>query len=85
MTEEILQLVNAPPGTPVQIQDPSEWDGGSNYQTVLDAVREATEGADVRVYRLEMDRSRVVYLVVSCEGLGKNARLVGLKTLAIED
>ncbi|KAL2891301.1 hypothetical protein HOO65_010659 [Ceratocystis lukuohia] len=82
--DEFIALVHAPPASPVSILDPSEWDGQGHYQTVLDAVREASEGADVRVYRLETSSTRVEYFIVSCEGEGKNARLVGLKALAIE-
>ncbi|KAL1891243.1 hypothetical protein Cpir12675_005033 [Ceratocystis pirilliformis] len=82
--DEFIALVHAPPASPVSILDPSEWDGQGHYQTVLDAVREASEGADVRVYRLETSSTRVECFIVSCEGEGKNARLVGFKALAIE-
>ncbi|KAL5625192.1 hypothetical protein BROUX41_005252 [Berkeleyomyces rouxiae] len=81
---EFLALIKGPANAPVTIMDPSDWDGLGHYQTVLDAVRHASEGADVRVYRVEMTGTRVEYFLVSCEGLGKDARLVGLKALAIE-
>lgn len=53
----------------------------------MEAVRAATKGSDVRVYRIEMEGARVEYWVVGVlKGDGKigQARLVGAKALAIE-
>jgi hypothetical protein len=51
---------------------------------VVDAVREAGEGNDVRVYRVVRDWVRGEYWVVTTEGKGKGAKLVGVKALAVE-
>lgn len=60
--------------------DPAEWDAQGQYKQVIEAVREASKGNDVRVYRVGKDATRVEYWVVSrFEG-----RIVGMKALAIE-
>ena len=60
--------------------DPMDWDRKGNYSKLLDAVREATKGNDVRVYRVARDVTRVEYWLVSrAEG-----RIVGAKALAVE-
>lgn len=64
--------------------DPFDWDSEGQYTEVLDAVRKAGKGADVRVYRVARDGTRVEYWVVTCEGKGESARLVGAKALAVE-
>lgn len=64
--------------------DPIDWDRKGQYKEVIDAVREAGKGNDVRVYRIAKDNSRVEYFVVTRAGDGKNARLVGVKALSIE-
>jgi hypothetical protein len=51
---------------------------------LVDAVRAAGKGNDVRVYRITRDGTRVEYWVVTTEGKGKDARLVGAKALAVE-
>jgi hypothetical protein len=47
-------------------------------------VREAGKGNDVRVYRIARDATRVEYWVVTTDGKGKGAKLVGVKALAVE-
>lgn len=76
------KLVNHPEPTEagVQIMDIGEWDTQGQYKELVDAVREAGKGSDVRVYRIERDVSRVEYWVVTHEG----GKLVGVKALAIE-
>lgn len=48
--------------------DPFEWDRNGRYKELLDAVREAGHGNDVRVYRVELkDGSRVEYWMVTVD------------------
>ena len=50
------------------------------YKDVVDATREATEGSDVRVYRIGRGGARVEYWVVGVKG----GRLLGVKVLSVE-
>ncbi|KAH8599353.1 hypothetical protein B0O99DRAFT_649936 [Bisporella sp. PMI_857] len=76
------KLVDHPEPTSagVEILDIGEWDAHGQYKDVVDATREATEGSDVRVYRVRRDGARVEYWVVGV----KDGRLLGVRTLAIE-
>jgi hypothetical protein len=47
-------------------------------------VRLAGKGSDVRVYRVKRQGARFEYWVVTTEGKGEDARLVGAKALAVE-
>lgn len=60
--------------------DPADWDAQGQYTEVIGAVREASKGNDVRVYRVGRDTTRVEYWVVS----RSEERIVGMKALAIE-
>jgi hypothetical protein len=51
---------------------------------VVAAVWAAGEGNDVRVYRVARDAVRSEYWVVTTEGKGKGAKLVGAKALSVE-
>lgn len=73
-----------PANAEVEILDPIDWDRNGQYKDIVDAVRESGKGNDVRVYRISKDGSRAEYFVVTRQGDGKNARLVGVKVLAIE-
>ncbi len=86
MTEDFATLVGHwnPSGAKVDILDPAEWDSNGNYEEIIKAVRKASQGADVRVYKISKDQTRAEYFVVSSEGTGKGARLVGVKALAVE-
>lgn len=64
--------------------DPIDWDRNGQYKDIVEAVRKAGNGNDVRVYRIAKDGSRAEYFVVTRQGDGKDARLVGVKALAIE-
>ncbi|TQV91493.1 hypothetical protein V2A60_008864 [Cordyceps javanica] len=64
----------------ISIMDPPDWDAEGRYTAVLEAVRDAGKGGDVRVYRVVRDRTRVEYWVVTREG----ERIVGAKALAVE-
>ncbi|KAL2265524.1 hypothetical protein VTJ83DRAFT_6624 [Remersonia thermophila] len=83
---EFAQLIEHwdPEHAEVEILDPADWDAHGQYNVIVDAVREAGEGNDVRVYRVVRDRVRVEYFVVTTEGKGKGAKLVGVKALAVE-
>lgn len=60
--------------------DPLDWDSKGEYVKLLEAVREASRGNDVRVYRVVRDSSRVEYWLVTVE----EGRIVGAKALGIE-
>lgn len=60
--------------------DPAEWDARGRYAQVVEAVRQASKGNDVRVYRVARDSTRAEYWVVSRAG----GSIVGMKALAIE-
>lgn len=47
-------------------------------------MREAGRGNDVRVYRVSRGGARAEYWLVTTEGKGKGAKLVGAKALAVE-
>jgi hypothetical protein len=64
--------------------DPVDWDTQGQYKELIDAVTKAGKGNDVRVYRIPKGGARVEYWVVTTEGKGKNAKLVGVKALAVE-
>lgn len=56
------------------------WDSHGQYKDVIDAVRGATQGNDVRVYQVTRDSTRIEYWVLShIEG-----KLVGAKALSVE-
>ncbi len=64
--------------------DPIDWDAQGQYGDIIEAVRKAGKGNDVRVYKVKKDGTRAEYWVVTTEGKGKGARLVGAKALAVE-
>ncbi|PBP20114.1 hypothetical protein BUE80_DR008765 [Diplocarpon rosae] len=64
----------------VQIMDIGEWDTQGQYKDVVNATREASQGNDVRVYRIAKGGSRVEYWVLGVA----DVRLVGVKALAVE-
>jgi len=69
-----------PDAAEIEIMDPLDWDSAGRYGKVIDAVREASRGNDVRVYRLTRDATRVEYWVVTRE----EGRIVGVKALGVE-
>ncbi|PGG99997.1 hypothetical protein GX51_06013 [Blastomyces parvus] len=77
----------------ITILTPSSFDPKNQYATVLHAVKVAagggangqdTEGVEVKVYRVQMSRTRVEYWVVGLDGRGNGGRVVGLKARAVE-
>ncbi|KAL6808995.1 hypothetical protein GGI42DRAFT_227986 [Trichoderma sp. SZMC 28013] len=66
----------------IDIMDPVDWDSQGEYGNVIDAVREATRGNDVRVYRVARDLTRAEYFVISRDDEG--GRIVGVKALGVE-
>jgi hypothetical protein len=60
--------------------DIGEWDTQGEYKDVVEAVREAGKGSDVRVYRIGRDSTRFEYWVVTLA----DGNLVGVKALAVE-
>lgn len=85
-TEELAGLIQHwdPKNAEVGIMDPADWDRNGQYVEVIDAVREAGQGNDVRVYRLALGGVRVEYWVLTTEGKGAGAKLVGVRALAVE-
>ncbi|KAI1804531.1 hypothetical protein F4811DRAFT_519545 [Daldinia bambusicola] len=84
--EEFASLIHHPDpsNAEVEIQDPADWDAQGQYKSILDAVRKAGKGNDVRVYRVSKGGVKVEYWVVTTEGKGSGAKLVGAKALAVE-
>ncbi|KAI0536290.1 hypothetical protein GGR58DRAFT_475850 [Xylaria digitata] len=84
--EEFATLIHHPDPSKasIEIQDPADWDTQGKYQAILDAVTKAGKGNDVRVYRVAKGGARVEYWIVTTDGKGAGARLVGAKALAIE-
>jgi len=70
----------SPKDADVSILDIGEWDPQGEYKDLVDAVREATKGSDVRVYRIAKDGSRAEYWLVGIA----DGKLVGVKALAVE-
>ncbi|KAG6031461.1 hypothetical protein E4U40_007131 [Claviceps sp. LM458 group G5] len=64
----------------ISIMDPVDWDAQGQYSKLIEAVREATKGNDVRVYRVVRDETRCEYWLVSWE----EGRIVGAKALGVE-
>jgi hypothetical protein len=85
-TEEMAKLINHPDpaNAEVEIMDPADWDTQGQYKDIIDAVTKAGKGNDVRVYKISKGGARVEYWVVTTEGKGKDAKLVGVKALAVE-
>jgi hypothetical protein len=85
-TEELAKLIHhpSPAKAEVAIMDPTDWDSQGQYSDLLEAVEEAGKGNDVRVYRIVRDATRVEYWVLTTQGSGKEAKLVGVKALSIE-
>lgn len=84
--EEFAKLVGHwdPAEAGIEILDPVDWDSQGQYSDLVEAIREASKGNDVRVYRVPGKKAtRVEYWVVTATG-GKDGRLVGAKALAIE-
>ncbi|KAI1432356.1 hypothetical protein GGR50DRAFT_689007 [Xylaria sp. CBS 124048] len=73
-----------PEGADIDIMDPADWDVQGAYGTIVDAVTAAGKGNDVRVYRVPKEGARVEYWIVTSDGKGVDAKLVGAKALSIE-
>ena len=82
-TESFADLIGSPAGREIEILDISQWDERGEYKSIVDAIRDATGGGDVRVYRVPRDATRVEYWVVGVEE-GEEGRLVGAKALGVE-
>jgi hypothetical protein len=79
---EFAKLINhsSPDSADIQILDPLSWDSHGKYTDVIEAVREASQGNDVRVYQVSRDSTRTEYWVVS----HADGKLIGAKALAVE-
>ncbi|KFZ04290.1 hypothetical protein V501_09202 [Pseudogymnoascus sp. VKM F-4519 (FW-2642)] len=81
--ESFADLIGSPDGREIEILDISQWDERGEYKSIVDAIRDATSGGDVRVYRVPRGATRVEYWVVGVEE-GEEGRLVGAKALSVE-
>ncbi|CAJ0551717.1 Ff.00g056960.m01.CDS01 [Fusarium sp. VM40] len=79
---EFAKLINhsSPDSADIDILDPLTWDSDGKYTDVIDAVREASQGNDVRVYQVSRDKTRTEYWVVS----HFDGKLIGAKALSVE-
>ncbi|KAH7154945.1 hypothetical protein B0J13DRAFT_521114 [Dactylonectria estremocensis] len=79
---EFATLINHPnpSDADISILDPLVWDSKGQYTELLEAVRQATAGNDVRVYSVTRDATRVEYWLVST----KDGKIVGAKALSVE-
>ncbi|KAK5997034.1 hypothetical protein PT974_02384 [Cladobotryum mycophilum] len=82
--EEFVKLINHwdIENAEVDIMDPLDWDSQGQYNNIIEAVSEATQGNDVRVYKVTRDAARVEYWLISRDD--NEGRIVGVKALAIE-
>lgn len=62
--------------------DPVDWDSRGQYHNVVEAVRQASRGNDVRVYRVVRDTTRVEYWLITRDD--ESDRIVGVKALGVE-
>ncbi|KAF3799637.1 hypothetical protein GCG54_00002341 [Colletotrichum gloeosporioides] len=83
---EFAQLIQHPDpeNADVELQDPVDWDANGDYKDIIEAVRKAGKGNDVRVYVVPKGGVRTEYWLVTTEGKGKEAKLVGVKALSVE-
>lgn len=84
--DKFAELINHPdPGSAeVEIMSTSDWDPQGQYKEAVDAVKKAGDGGEVKVYKVTKDGTRSEYWVLALAGKGKEARLVGVKALAVE-
>ncbi|GJD01630.1 hypothetical protein ColKHC_10455 [Colletotrichum higginsianum] len=83
---EFAQLIEHPDAenAGVELLDPVDWDSNGDYKDIFEAVRKAGKGNDVRVYKVPKGGVRTEYWLVTTDGKGKQAKLVGVKALSIE-
>ncbi|KAF5983824.1 hypothetical protein FBULB1_3592 [Fusarium bulbicola] len=79
---EFAKLIDhsSPDSADIKILDPLNWDSHGKYTDVIEAVREASQGNDVRVYQVTRDATRTEYWVVS----HADGKLIGAKALSVE-
>ncbi|KAK3986219.1 hypothetical protein QBC44DRAFT_248660 [Cladorrhinum sp. PSN332] len=81
--EEFAKLIGHwdPANAEIEILDPVDWDSRGQYNKVVEGVRQAGGGGDVRVYKVGRgDGVRWEYWVVTV----KDGKVVGAKVLAVE-
>ncbi|CAK7272049.1 hypothetical protein SEPCBS119000_004918 [Sporothrix epigloea] len=64
----------------ITILDPVDWDKQGSYKDLIDELREEAKGNDVRVYRVQIDSTRIEYWLVSTI----DGNLLGYKAKAVE-
>ncbi|KAI1815702.1 hypothetical protein GGS20DRAFT_542358 [Poronia punctata] len=84
--EEFAALIHHPDPSKaeIEIQDPADWDTQGQYREIVDAITKAGKGNDVRVYRIAKSGVKVEYWIVTMDGKGAGAKLIGAKALAVE-
>ena len=81
LAEDLQSLVGAKGD--VFIISLKQWDPDSRYGDMVEAIKKAADDAgDVKVYKIEHDKTRLQYYVLSLDA--KHSRLVGLKMKAVE-
>lgn len=70
----------SPSKAEVDILDVEQWDPQGQYKEIVDAVRSASKGGDVRVYKIQSSGARIEYWVLGVEG----GKLLGVKALSVE-
>ncbi|CAG8918239.1 unnamed protein product [Penicillium salamii] len=78
-----LSSLIAPDSTlSISTLSPSSFDPRNQYTAALDAVREAADGSELKIYRVELTSTKIEYWVL---GLHKaESRVVGLRAKAVE-
>ena len=66
----------------MQVMTAEKWDGNGQYKEVVDTVKEAANGGEVKVYAVPRTQVKVEYWVVGVDAEGK--KIVGVKALAVE-
>ncbi|CAG8413426.1 unnamed protein product [Penicillium salamii] len=80
--DQLLSLIAPDSNLSISTLSPSSFDPRNQYTAALDAVREAANGSELKVYRVELTSTKIEYWVL---GLHKSeSRVVGLRAKAVE-
>lgn len=82
-TAPIKSILPIPSSATVSELSASDFDPRGQYSEVLEAVKEASHGGSVKVFRVELDGTRLEYWVLA--GTKSEEKLVvGFKAKAVE-
>ncbi|CAG8127936.1 unnamed protein product [Penicillium salamii] len=80
--DQLSSLIAPDSNLSISTLSPSSFDPRNQYTAALDAVREAADGSEVKIYRVELTSTKIEYWVL---GLHKaESRVVGLRAKAVE-